>query len=364
MARLSPAGLNSQIYSEAAEWFVNCRSGALDDIQRRKFDAWLRQSPQHLSAYLELAAIWDEAPALDMERRWDTKTLIAEARADQSNIVPLTLPSTSSSASASSAPMRWLAASIACIAIGLAALVWVYLFREPVYVAQIGEQRSIALPDGSTMVLNSRSRVRVRYSEHERALELIEGQALFRVTKDATRPFVVTSDGTRVRAVGTQFDVNKKREGTVVTVVEGRVSVLTDIPDARVEAIAVDMPKSMPRLQESGSSGILLAAGDQITVTDTAARQVTRPDVARAIAWTQRQLVFDRATLTEVAEEFNRYNQRQLILRDPELYEFHISGVFASTDPGALLAFLRERAGVHVEETDGAIYLTKKRVER
>ncbi len=374
MARFSSARLNSQIYSEAAEWFVNCRSGPLDEVARRRFDAWLRQSPQHLSAYLELAAIWDEAPGLDAECRWDTETLIAEALADETNVVPLARASVPTGAAVSSAPMRWLAASIAAVAIGLAAVVWVYLFREPVYVTQIGEQRSIALSDGSTMELNSRSKVRVRYSEHERALDLLEGQALFRVAKDASRPFVVTSDGTHVRAVGTQFDVNKKREGTVVTVVEGRVSVSTNISDARVEPIAIEMSETMPQLAPTGAAGsarapdheagIMLAAGEQLTVTDSAANQVTRPDVARAIAWTQRQLVFERATLTEVAEEFNRYNQRQLILRDPELYEFHISGVFASTDPGALLAFLRERAGVHVEETNSAIYLTKKRVER
>jgi transmembrane sensor len=64
--------------------------------------------------------------------------------------------------------------------------------------------------------------------------------------------------------------------------------------------------------------------------------------------------------LTEVAEEFNRYNARRLIVQDPDLYEFHISGVFASTDPGALLQFLRERTGVQVIETETAIYLTKK----
>ncbi len=77
----SSARLNAQIYSEAAEWFVNCRSGALDDATRRKFDAWLRQSPQHLSAYLELAAIWDEASERWMPSVAGTpSTLMAEAR--------------------------------------------------------------------------------------------------------------------------------------------------------------------------------------------------------------------------------------------------------------------------------------------
>jgi transmembrane sensor len=226
------------------------------------------------------------------------------------------------------------------------------------------------LADGSTVELNSRSKVRVRYSERERALDLLEGQALFRVAKDPSRPFIVTADSTRVRAVGTQFDVNKRREGTVVTVVEGQVSVLTNVSDARVDPVTVEM--SMPRLPDASGAGsarepapgILLAAGEQITVSDKSAEEITRPDVARALAWTQRQLVFEAATLSEVADEFNRHNQRQLVVQDPELYDFHISGVFASTDPEALLQFLRERAGVRVVETDAAIYLQKSRSER
>jgi transmembrane sensor len=349
MARPS-SELNTQIYSEAAEWFITCRSGALDAAERRKFDGWLRQSPQHLSAYLELAAIWDEGPGLDAQRRYDSEVLFTEALADRSNVTELTRPAGAINSTCVPSRVRWLAASIAICALCVATSAYVYMFRDPIYVTHVGEQRSIALPDGSTMELNSRSRVRVRYSEHERALQLIEGQALFRVAKDASRPFIVTSDDTRVRAVGTQFDVNKKREGTVVTVVEGRVSVQTNVPDARVDPLSVEVTQAMPRL---------LVAGEQITVKDTAPQPITRPDVARAIAWTQRQLVFEAATLSEVAEEFNRYNQRRLIVQDPELYDFHISGVFASTDPGALLQFLRERAGVQVVETDGALYLTK-----
>ena len=53
------------------------------------------------------------------------------------------------------------------------------------------------------------------------------GQALFTVAKDPRRPFVVSADHTRVRAVGTQFDVQKRTSGTTVTVLEGRVAILT-----------------------------------------------------------------------------------------------------------------------------------------
>lgn len=65
MERQPPSKLNTQIYTEACEWFVECRAGTLDAVLRREFDRWLRRSPEHLSAYLEIAAIWNEGPSLD-----------------------------------------------------------------------------------------------------------------------------------------------------------------------------------------------------------------------------------------------------------------------------------------------------------
>src|SRR5580692_438118 len=79
--------LNTQIYEEACEWFVDCRAGDLDDATRHAFDCWLRKSPEHLSAYLELAAIWNEAPLLDPEGKFDSDTLITQAALDRDNVV-------------------------------------------------------------------------------------------------------------------------------------------------------------------------------------------------------------------------------------------------------------------------------------
>ena len=78
------------------------------------------------------------------------------------------------------------------------------------YSTGIGEQRSLALEDGSSIKLNAMSRIRVRFTATRRDIELIEGQAFFRVAKDKTRPFIVESKGTQVRAVGTEFDVYRR----------------------------------------------------------------------------------------------------------------------------------------------------------
>jgi len=79
--------LNNQIYEEASEWFVECRAGDLDEKTRKAFDTWLRKSPEHMSAYLELSAIWNEGRLLDPQGKFDQNTLIAEAVADHDNVI-------------------------------------------------------------------------------------------------------------------------------------------------------------------------------------------------------------------------------------------------------------------------------------
>lgn len=347
-----PPKLNAQIYAEATEWFVEFRDREPDQAARRDFDRWLRASPEHLSAYLEIAGIWSEAPALDPEQHWDRDRLIAEARPARDNVVPIAslwAKPAHPRAAASRRGMRW---AIAVAIVGLSmSLAWLGLRAES-YDTGVGEQRSVTLADGSTVDLNSRSRIEIRYSRHRREVDLLAGQALFSVAKDPARPFLVTSGKSRVRAVGTQFDVNRRQAGTVVTVLEGRVAI--------GEATSEDAPDHFPNDQDpAGSAEIILAAGGQAVITDASVRKTPQPNVAGAVAWRQRRLVFDSASLVEVAEEFNRYNTRRLVILDPDLHAFHISGVFSSTDPASLIRFLRERPEVKVVETASEIRVTK-----
>jgi transmembrane sensor len=406
MEHRTRARLNTQIYEEAIHWFVESRAGDLNESSRRELDQWLRRSPEHLAAYLEIAAIWNEGPTLDPHGKYETEALIRDAAAEADNVVPLTSADLSAGMEtmreerlSSRAPRRVraglgrkffpLAAALAAVAVG-GFFSWQVL-RDPTYTTDIGEQRSLVLADGSVIELNSRSKVRVHYTEHERDVDLLEGQALFRVAHDTARPFIVSADGTRVRAVGTEFDVYRKSVGTIVTVVEGRVAVFTGGSAAGERADSVpatagtngvgtavqdeplrgkeegkDSRKSRKEAASVATSAIstampgelLLAAGEQLTVTPTVAEKTEHPNIASATAWTQRQLVFDSATLIEVAEEFNRYNHRQLVIQDPTLFNFHISGVFSSTDPDSLIRFLRTRPGLSITETPDRVTIS------
>jgi len=357
MRRETRGVANRQIVEEAAGWFVDFRVGDADASARQRFDEWLRSSPVHIRAYMEIARTYTELPALKSAAQIDTDALIAAAREDADVISINTSPPASTLRSAApypqipgaplsklSHPLR-LAACIVVLALLGTVSTWIWLKARPIYATDIGENRSITLADGSTVDLNARSRIQVAFSKTQRSVQLIEGQALFVVAKDAVRPFVVQTGTAVVRAVGTEFDINKSSRGTKVTVVEGQVAI--------AEELTID-PLSPPR-------PTYVSAGQQVTVTSRRVSEPTQADSAAATAWTVHRLIFEETPLADVVEEFNRYHERQITIDSSELDDFHVSGVYASTDPASLLRFLRAQPGVQVIETDDSVHITVNR---
>jgi len=318
---------SEQIFEEAAEWVVEVRNGGARPPGGTQFIEWLRRSPEHVAAYFEMAAVWEDVPRLIPLRSVDVDALVESARSEL-DAPPERAP-----------PHLRLAAwaSVLMVCIGLAAAWWLWPHAQT-YVTQIGEQRSITLEDGSTVELDTKSRIRVRLAKEVRRIELLEGQALFHVAPDVRRPFVVSCYGTRVRAVGTQFDVYRKASGMkIVTVVEGHVSMLAG----------------------AGGQEIPLGPGDQASVTVDGTVQARAADAKASTAWTQRTLIFHGTQLGEVVAELNRYNRKPTIIDDASLQAVRINGVFSSTDPTSLLLFLRAQLQVFVRETDTAIHIGK-----
>ena len=345
-----------QIRQEAVEWFVAFCENETDTQSCEAFLAWLRISPEHVRVYLRISAFWEHASQLSDRTQTDIAALIERARCEE-NVVPLGESRRSTTAPA--VPRRrWLAVAASALVVGITTGTWWYTQSAGTYSTEVGEQRTLTLPDNSTVILNAQSKVRIAYSDHERSLELLRGQALFRVQKDSARPFFVVSDRTRVRAVGTQFDVYRKESGTVVTVVEGRVSITRSAPSP---GSGFTTPLGQKRREgEVAEDPVFLAAGEQLIVSDRSIAAPKRSDVSAAIAWTEGKLVFDSTPLGEVVEEFNRYNRTQLVIEDAALKNFHISGVFASTNSASLIAILKQRFDVRVRESEDEIRISAR----
>ncbi len=340
---------HAAVVAEASEWFIDFRAGDVDGEARLRFIEWLRRSPEHIQAYLEVSGVWSELPSADPEGRFDIAALIARAR-NEPDAIPLSPVNPRRPPPAPAAqPRGWrrlsrrpvlAAATLALLACIAAAFLWIDSDASRTYSTGIGEQRTIQLVDGSTVELNARSRVKVRLTEHRRDVALIEGQALFRVAKDKQRPFVVQAGDAQVRAVGTEFDVYKKHAGTVVTVVEGRVEAYSGAngPDA---------------------AAVMLSAGEQLTVLPHSVTKPMRADTDAATAWVQKRLIFEETPLNEVAEEFNRYNRRPLTIDGAELQTLKISGVYSSTDPASLINFLRSQSSINVIESENQVRVVR-----
>jgi transmembrane sensor len=342
---------NGQTYEEACEWFVQFRAGEADTQARREFDLWLRRSPECVRAYLEISAIWTEAPKLDADGRWDLDSLIAAAA--KGDVIDLP-HSRSRECGAAPDPrprrhMRWLAAAGVALCVAISAVIIIERSRATTFETTTGEQRFLTLSDGSTVNLNSQSAIEIRFTSAERGVVLTKGEALFHVAKNAARPFIVSTGGTRVRAVGTEFDVYRKSAATIVSVLEGRVEVSQPPPS-----------RSGRTSEATTVEPLALTAGYRVAVTRAGIGGSEQVDAAAAIAWTQQQLIFDSASAADVAEEFNRYNSRRMII-DGDLAGLRLSGVFSSTDPMAFVRFLQDRFGVQVVETETEIRVEKKR---
>ena len=340
---LSRVELSTSVLEEAASWVIELGEGELDAQQRVQLDRWLRRSPENVQAFLEISAAWEESSRLKAPRDAELEALIARVRSE-SNVVPLA-EHVGNRAPAKQRESRSISRRLAIAAsvlLVVGTLAWLTVPRPDSYSTGIGEQRSITLADGSVVQLNSQSRLRVRFSENERLVELAQGEALFEVFKDASRPFVVASNGTRVKAVGTQFDVYRRKQGIVVTVLEGRV--------------AVTPPVQHP----SATQPLYLVAGERVILESNTAPRTERANVEDAVAWTRRRLVFEDTPLTEVVEEFNRHNVRRLVLADPSLEGFHIRGSFDANKPERLVTFLSQRFDLSVVETQDEIRLALK----
>ena len=343
------------IAEEAAHWVVALADA--DEQTRKAFAAWLRLSPEHIREFLAVAGIWGTLP--DISSRPAAEEL-ARLAAAQPNVVAMPgVPRNASknTPAPASSRRRWMGRAAAVLVAAAAGAIFLILRpgEDPnLYTTGTGQQSSVTLPDGSLVTLNTRSTVRLAYSEEYRDLHLAEGEALFDVKKDATRPFRVMTGHAVIQAVGTQFNVRKDADEITVTVVEGAVDVTSSAPGATADALVDGLPAT------SGSpTSVRVKTGQQAQVKSglvQAAMAATA--VEGTMAWRQRRLVFDAVPLPEVIEEFNRYNDPPAVIDDKRLESMPISGVFRSNDRDSFLQFLSQmQLAESSTGPDGAIVL-------
>ncbi|MBD8496128.1 FecR domain-containing protein [Pseudomonas syringae] len=201
-----------------------------------------------------------------------------------------------------------------------------------------GQRQPLTLEDGSQVLLNSGSRLRVEQRLRSRQLELLEGQATFTVVH-GDQPFIVRSQGVTVRDIGTVFDVRSDRRGVQVGVIEGIVEVSNH--------------HAPPRR---------LTAGEQLHAT---AERVDTPQPVNPqslTAWQHGKLRFDGTPLSEVVADLQHYRPAQIRVADARTGELRLSGEFDSASVEALIDLLPGILPVTVQRSkDGSVTFYRTR---
>jgi transmembrane sensor len=353
------ADLEKLVARRASQWIEDLPDAT--PKERSAFVAWLKESPGNVRNFLQLSMIDQSLEAVDPERSHDVEALLATL--DPTVIELPRLPVRPMPAKPRRP--RWIAAlsAAAACAIGGSAIAWFMMnHRDPawrVFETATGEQRAFELEDGSLLHLNTHSKAAIHFSASGRDVRLLEGEALFRVQHDAGRPFRVYTKDAVIQAIGTQFNVYERPQGTTVAVIEGRVDIEPTaaatpraIPGARPSTAAAGLPASPGRIVHSSEEAEISHQGD---VSVRAA-----PDVADAVAWQKRRLVFRQQTLEFIAAQFNRYSRKQIRIEGPAVANRVYTGVFDADDVDSFAQALASDPKLGVEESAQAIVITSR----
>jgi len=354
------------IAEEAGAWLIKLDGDQAPSAE--EFDdlrEWMERSPVHREELNSLANFWDKMNVL---------TELA---------VPLGKPQTQSTSTQADQGARTktgffegfgrIGLATAAIVLVVTIVFTVWTRPDPItttnglYATAVGQQQETSLTDGSVVLLNTNSQIKVEYGEQYRDIHLLQGEAHFTVAKNAGLPFRVFAGNGRVQAVGTAFSVYLKNNAVDVTVTEGSVALASLImPEGLATqneptTTTVDRPDSnitnnnvytedLGILKAGQSTTIRSVVDDQVSQADTldVIQTVDDQEMTKRLSWRQGLLTFAGDPLEQVVDEISRYTTVSIEITDPAVRAIKIGGQFPVGETDAMLDALEANFGLRV----------------
>ena len=349
------------IAEEAGAWLIKLDGDSAPSAEElASLREWLERSPHHREQLGSLADFWGKmnvltelAVPLGHPQRRAKRSFVESLRHAMPQI-----------------GRAGLVTAVVVIGIGVAATFWSrpdpFLSSNGLYATAIGQQQSTTLADGSVVLLNTNSQIKVDYNNEFRNIRLLQGEAHFTVAKGAARPFRVYAGNGRVQAVGTAFSVYIKDNTIDVTVTEGKVVLaLVNRPGTS----RLSQPGTLLGTdQSSGSNAIVdsgfiktvgvIRAGESATLrsgpdadivnTINAIETVGAQEMAKRLSWREGILTFAGDPLEDVVDEISRYTTVSIEITDPVVKAMRIGGRFPIGETDAMFDALEANFGLRV----------------
>jgi transmembrane sensor len=272
----------------AAQWYLRMREHSQGAPEREDFERWLADDPRHASEY--------ESITRAMQRMSSPDSLSSLAdEAEQHAFLAQEAKRKNKQRRVGQLFM------VALLCIMSFVFHQQYLDWQATPVMQLAAQNPVGqiahktLDDGTRVTLSAKSDMEVTYYRHERHVLLREGEAIFEVTKDPDRPFIVETDTAKVTVLGTRFAVNRLDQLVRVSVDHGTVKVEPKVEEGEQQVVTETR---------------IITNGQVVEVYPNRATVLVNRPASDAFAFLDGRLVFDRADIDEIATTVSRYRQK------------------------------------------------------
>lgn len=321
------ASSTQRLREQAARWFIRIRKAGPDDPERSRFEAWLMSDPSHAREYSFIAETWE---AFDSTSRLQSLAKAMERKRDQLVQQKNKLGKL--------AKQGFLSVLLS-VGAGLGGhAIWSEWQAQPVlqaaYSTSSGEIKNISMDDGTQLVLNGGAKVHVTYYRDQRTVVLTQGEVIFNVARDSKRPFIVDSRNARVTVLGTRFAVNR---------LEHMVRVSVDHGSVRVEKRRAE--------DNAEPDYVILRDGQVAEIHPEQGPRLVERKAADAFAFQNGSLVFENATLGEIAETLSRHRRTPVRALWGHSHASQITAVLQVHDIENFIRMLPQIANVRVHET-------------
>ncbi len=319
------SSLNASLNKTAARWFIRMQDAAIDSPERTQFEHWLMQSEMHQAEYASIADAWNGIDSVE-----ELKKLAAAKQANQF------LNQNKRSKKIKNA-MAILSVCFIFIFAGLFSFEQYqqWLAKPTMQMASESSATQILtqkLEDGSEITLNASTKIQVTYYRHQRHIALLQGEAIFNVSKDTDRPFIVETNTAKVKVLGTRFAVNKLSHLVRISVDHGSVQVESKAPINTM----ILRNGQVAEVAQDGVDGL-----QNVKLKNTVA--------ADYFKFATGTVVFNQADIVEIADVLSRYGSRKVIAQGDS--QEKISAVLHTKDLETFINTLPKIANVTVKQT-------------
>ncbi len=323
------AGADPDLRAQAQHWVARLASGAIAEGEIDQLEGWLAASPDHARAFSRERALWQDLQAAFAEPASASTHAIPPLRSPlRRRFLPSALPS--------GKRLLQLVPMAAAASIAVLAAPSIMLGLRADHRTATGEVRRLALPDGTTAMLDSASAISVDFSHGQRVVHLLAGRAWFDVNHE-TRPFMVTAMGGTTRDIGTGFEVDQGRDAVSISVTEGSVQVRA--PDGRQTAP--------------------LQTGERVRYSASGIDRLVPLSASQLAAWRNGEILLEHQSIESAIADIARYRRAPVWTLGDFGTAAPVSGLFLIERPDEALQTIARMRGLRIITLPGGAMLIR-----